>query len=227
MGPELFDTAFKEYSVRWAFKHPKPADFFRTMEDASGVDLDWFWRGWFYSTDNTDVSVDAVKWYQVKKEESNLENKGKVVKKGDLATAGSGEGQNSDNFNDGPQPFSVIPADASFYGEYQNRIDDKAIIDKLENKNLYEITLSNKGGLIMPVIIEWTYKDGTKEIERIPAEIWRLNENQIKKVFVKDKEVVNIVIDPLKETADVNTDDNVFPKVKQASKFDELKKKGK
>ena len=98
---------------------------------------------------------------------------------------------------------------------------------ELQNKNLYEVTLSNKGGLIMPVIIEWTYKDGTKEIERIPAEIWRLNENKITKVFVKDKEVTNIVIDPLKETADVNTQDNVFPKVNQPSKFDELKKKGK
>ncbi|HCM75952.1 MAG TPA: aminopeptidase, partial [Cytophagales bacterium] len=227
MGPELFDKAFKEYSERWAFKHPKPADFFRTMEDASAVDLDWFWRGWFYSTDNTDISVDAVKWYQVKKDETSLENKAKTVKKGDLAMAGNTAGENSDNFNDGPQPFNVIPADANFYGEFQNRIDDKAIMDKLKNKNLYEVTLSNKGGLIMPVIIEWTYKDGTKEIERIPAEIWMLNENKVKKVFVKDKEVVNIVIDPLKETADVNTADNVFPKVNQGSKFEELKKKGK
>jgi len=227
MGPELFDKAFKEYATRWAFKHPKPADFFRTMEDASAVDLDWFWRGWFYSTDNTDISVDGVKWYQVRKEEANLENKGKVVKKGDLAKAGDEADRNSNNFNDDPQPFSVIPADDRFYGEFQNRIDDKAIMEKLEGKNLYEITLSNKGGLVMPVIIEWTYKDGTKEIERIPAEIWRLNENQVKKVFVKDKEVVNIVIDPLKETADVNTGDNMFPRVKEVSKFDELKKKGK
>jgi hypothetical protein len=225
MGPELFDKSFKEYSQRWAFKHPKPADFFRTMEDASAVDLDWFWRGWFYSTDNTDISVDAVKWYQVKKEETNLENRGKNVKKGDLATAGSGE-KNPDNFNDGPQPFSVIPADVSFYGEFQNRIDDKAVMTKLQDKNLYEVTLSNRGGLIMPVIIEWTFKDGTKEIERIPAEIWRLNENKITKVFVKTKEVVSIVIDPLKETADVNTDDNVFPKINKGAKFEELKKKG-
>ena len=227
MGPELFDRAFKEYSERWAFKHPKPADFFRTMEDASAVDLDWYWRGWFYSTDHTDISVDAVKWYQVKKEEANLENRTKSVKKGDLATAGGSDGKNSDDFSDGPQPFSVIPTDASLYGEFQNRIDDKAIVNKLQDKNLYEVTLSNKGGLVMPVIIEWTYKDGTKEIERIPAEIWRLNEEKVTKVFVKEKEVTNIVIDPLKETADINVSDNVFPKVNQPSKFDELKKKGK
>ncbi len=227
MGKELFDKAFKEYSERWAFKHPKPADFFRTMEDASAVDLDWFWRGWFYSTDNTDISVDAVKWYTVKKEETNLENKSRNVKKGDLATAGNGGGKNPNDFSDGPQPFSLIPSDASFYGEFQNRIDDRSVVDKLQNKNLYEVTLSNKGGLVMPVIIEWTYKDGTKEIERIPAEIWRLNEDKVTKVFVKQKEVVNIVIDPKKETADVNTDDNVFPKRNQPSKFDELRKKGK
>ncbi|HNP96361.1 MAG TPA: M1 family peptidase, partial [Cyclobacteriaceae bacterium] len=149
------------------------------------------------------------------------------VKKGDLATAGNGGGKNPNDFSDGPQPFSLIPADASFYGEFQNRIDDRAVVDKLQNKNLYEVTLSNKGGLVMPVIIEWTYKDGTKEIERIPAEIWRLNEDKVTKVFVKQKEVVNIVIDPKKETADVNTDDNVFPKRNQPSKFDELRKKGK
>jgi hypothetical protein len=96
----------------------------------------------------------------------------------------------------------------------------------LQNKNLYEITLSNKGGLVMPVIIEWTYKDGSKEIERLAAEIWRINENTFTKVFAKEKEVATVVIDPLKETSDINTDDNVFPRVQQPSKFDELKKKG-
>jgi hypothetical protein len=95
----------------------------------------------------------------------------------------------------------------------------------MENKNFYEITLTNKGGLVMPVIIEWTYKDGSKEIERLPAEIWRINETKVTKVFQKDKEVVNVVIDPLKETADINIQDNIFPRVVQPSKFDELKKK--
>ncbi len=94
----------------------------------------------------------------------------------------------------------------------------------MENKNFYELTLSNKGGLVMPVIIEWTYKDGSKEIERIPAEIWRLNETKVTKVFAKDKEVVNVVIDPSNETADISLDNNSFPKKNQTSKFDELKK---
>lgn len=224
MGPELFDKSFKEYAQRWAFKHPKPSDFFRTMEDASAVDLDWFWRGWFYSTDNCDMSIDKVRWFQVSDENQNIENKGKNVKKGDLAS-GAGNG-NNDNFNNGPEALNLIATDPRLYGEFQNRIDDKAVIAKMKGKNFYEVTMSNKGGLVMPVIIEWTYKDGTKEIEHLPAEIWRTNEHTISKVFVKNKEVTNIVLDPKQETADVDTSDNMFPKVDQPSKFEQFKKKG-
>jgi len=227
MGPELFDQAFKEYAQRWAFKHPKPADFFRTLEDASAVDLDWFWRGWFYTTDNCDMSLDNVKWFKVRKDQTTLENKTKTATKGDLASGKNGGDGKPADFSQGPEYFSVLPTDNRFYGEFQNRLDDKAVISKMENKNFYEITLTNKGGLVMPVIIEWTYKDGSKEIERLPAEIWRLNETKVTKVFAKDKEVVNVVIDPLKETADISIENNVFPKVTQPTKFDELKKKGK
>ncbi|HRI78452.1 MAG TPA: M1 family metallopeptidase [Cyclobacteriaceae bacterium] len=223
MGPELFDKAFKEYAQRWAFRHPKPADFFRTLEDASAVDLDWFWRGWFYSTDVCDQSIDKVKWYRVRKDQNSVENKGKSVKKGDL-TASSSDG-NPNDFSGGPQPFSVIPTDARLYGDFLNRVDDKALISKMENKNFYEVTLTNKGELIMPVIIEWTYKDGTKELEKIPAEIWRTNEKTVTKVFMKDKEVTNIVLDPKLETSDISTGDNVFPKTAAPNKFDEIKKK--
>ena len=226
MGPELFDNAFREYAERWAFKHPKPADFFRTLEDASAVDLDWFWRGWFYTTDNCDVSLDDVKWFKVRKDQATVENKTKTATKGDLAAKG-GDGTKLSDFSQGPQYFSVIPTNDRMYGEFANRLDDKAVISKMETKNFYEITLSNKGGLIMPVIIEWTFKDGSKEIERLPAEIWRINETKVTKVFAKDKEVVNVVIDPLKETADITIENNVFPKATQPNKFDELKKKGK
>ncbi|WP_333818611.1 M1 family metallopeptidase [Ohtaekwangia sp.] len=221
MGRELFDKAFKEYANRWAFKHPKPADFFRTMEDASAVDLDWFWRGWFYSTDVCDQSIDQVKWFRMRKEEADPEKKNLKVKQGDLNAQG-GE-KKFDNFNNGPEPFSLINTDPRMYGEFRSTIDDKAIMQKLENKNIYEVTLSNKGGLVMPVIIQWTYKDGSTEIEKIPAEIWRINESKVTKVFVKDKEVSNIVIDPKQEITDINTQDNVFPKA-TASKFDEFKK---
>jgi hypothetical protein len=223
MGEEVFDKAFKEYAQRWAFKHPKPSDFFRTLEDASAVDLDWFWRGWFYTTDNCDMTLDEVKWFKLRNSQANLESKTKNVKKGELG-ASAGNGKNN-NFGNGPEYFSVIPTDDRLYDEFQNKVNDTAVITKLENKNFYEITLTNNGGLVMPVIIQWTYKDGTKEIERLPAEIWRLNETKVTKVFAKDKEVANVVIDPNQETTDVNPDDNAFPRVEKPNKFDELKKK--
>ena len=221
MGKDLFDKSFKEYSQRWAFKHPQPADFFRTMEDASAVDLDWFWRGWFYTTDNVDQTVDYVKWYKLRNEQTKIEKQVTAKK----AEAGSGSGKKEFNdFSSGPEPISVLPTDDRFYGEFQGRVDDKALIGKLQDKNIYEIKLSNKGGLMMPVIIEWTFKDGSKEIDRIPAEIWRKNESTVTKVFVKEKEVASVVLDPLKETTDVNTADNVFPKRATESKFDQFKK---
>jgi hypothetical protein len=225
MGKELFDAAFKEYAQRWAFKHPKPADFFRTMEDASAVDLDWFWSGWFYTTDANDQTLEQVKWYRLRNDKATPENKGVTTQQGDLASNGSGK--KYDNFNNGPEPFSLVETDPSLYGDFVSRVDDKEIMSKLKDKNIYEVTLSNKGGLVMPVIIEWTYKDGTKELEKIPAEIWRLDEHKVTKVFVKDKEVTNIMIDPNMETADINIEDNIFPKISRDSKFEEFKKKSK
>lgn len=221
MGPELFDKSFKEYCERWAFKHPKPGDLFRTLEDASAVDLDWFWRGWFYTTDNNNQSIENVKWFKTNVQAKTIENKNITAKEGDL-TASSG----MLDFSAGPQPLTVINTPEAQYGDFRNRVDDQAILAKLEGKNIYEVTFANKGGLVMPVIIEWTYKDGTKEIEKIPAEIWRINEQVAKKTFVKEKEVVNIVLDPKGETADVNTADNVFPRKADASQFDKFKKTG-
>jgi hypothetical protein len=221
MGPELFDKAFKEYAQRWAFKHPKPADFFRTMEDASAVDLDWFWRGWFYTVDNVDVELDEVKWFKVRSEQKDLENKNIKAKQGDLSAKSKDK---LTDFSGGAQEFTMINTDDRMYGEFKNKINDGDVRKRLADKNLYEITLKNKGGLVTPVIIEWTFKDGTKEIEKIPAEIWRVNETEVKKVFMKDKEVTNVVIDPDGATADVNLSDNVFPKKPTESKFDQLKK---
>jgi hypothetical protein len=226
MGRELFDKAFKEYAQRWAFKHPKPADFFRTMEDASAFDLDWFWKGWFYTTDVCNQSIDQVRWFKMRKAETDPEKKNFNVTKGDLVN--KSDGAVSSDFSGGPEPFSLTATDPRLNGEFYSRIDDGAVIQKLQEKNIYEITLSNKGGLVMPVIIEWTYTDGTKETNRIPAEIWRVNENRITKVFVKQKEVAKIVLDPNKEVTDIDTQNNVFPKPKEsATKFEEFKKKSK
>jgi hypothetical protein len=225
MGEELFDSSFKEYANRWAFKHPQPADFFRTMEDASAVDLDWFWRGWFYTTDVSDQSLEQVKWFRLKNQTAAIENKNVKSKKGDLAK--TDEAKNTNDFSDGPEEFTLLETDPSLYGEFRSKVDDKAIINKLQNKNIYEITVSNKGGLVMPVILEWTYKDGTKETEKIPAEIWRTNEFRFTKVFVKEKEVSTVMIDPNSQTADINIEDNFFPRGESESKFDTFKNKTK
>ena len=225
MGPELFDYAFKEYARRWAFKHPTPADFFRTMEDASAVDLDWFWRGWFYTTDHVDLGIDEVKWYRIKQEEETVERQLSNQKQKVSGSEADQEPETASDFEGGFTEFSVIPTDSRYFGEFLNRVDDNAIVQEYSDQNFYEITFVNKGGLVSPIIIEFTYKDGTKEVEKIPAEIWRMNENQAKKVFVKEKEVVNITLDPNAETADIEAENNVFPKREVKSKFEKFKEK--
>ncbi|WP_298777931.1 M1 family metallopeptidase [uncultured Polaribacter sp.] len=184
MGKELFDHAFKTYSQRWMFKHPTPADFFRTMEDASGMDLDWFWRGWFYTTDVTDIGIKNVKKFTASKN-----NDGSVNFK-ENTTEGLGFGTKKDN-------------DSKYY---------------------YEITYNKPGGLVMPIIVEFSYKDGTKERKMYPAEIWRFNDDEITKVFSSTKEIESITLDPDLETADVDTSNNSWPQEK-ADKFDKFKNK--
>ena len=168
-----------------------------------------------------DVTLDDVKWYKVKKAAVDPEKKSVNVQPGDLQKSSQ---EKATDFSKGPKEFTVINTPDNFYGEFRSRIDDNAVRQKLENKNIYEVTLKNTGGLVSPVIIEWTFKDGSKETDRIPAEIWRTNESEVKKIFVKEKEVTNIVIDPNLETADVNVNDNVFPKKPADNKFDQLKK---
>ena len=221
MGHELFDRAFKEYANRWKYKHPRPADLFRTLEDVSAVDLDWFWRGWFYGTDNVEMELSEVKWFKMNTAVNDPEKKTMNVKPGDLA---SSKDQKITDFSNGPLPLTVINTPDANYGQFLSRLDNNMVRKNLEGKNLYQLKFKNNGGLVSPIIIEWTYKDGTKEIEKIAAEIWRTNEQEVTKVFVKEKEVAGIVIDPNLETADINTDNNSFPKKQEASKFDQLKK---
>jgi hypothetical protein len=219
MGPEVFDQAFKEYAQRWAFKHPKPADFFRSMEDASAVDLDWFWRGWFYTNDNVDVDLADVKWFQLRTEKIDPEKKDVKVQRGDLASA-----KGASDFSNGPQQFTLTNTPELLNGEFRSREDDNAIRAKLEGKNIYQLKFRNVGGLVTPLVIEWTYVDGSKEVQRIPAEVWRENEIEVTKLFIKEKEVVNIVLDPNFELADVEISNNVFPKRPSGSRFDQFRK---
>lgn len=224
IGQELFDMAFKEYANSWKYKHPNPGDLFRTLEEATAVDLDWFWRGWFFTTDYVDINLAEVKWYKMKTETISIENKGKQVKSGDLS---AGSETNITDFSQGPQEFTMTETPDAFYGQFLSRLNEGEVKANLEGKNIYELKLKNEGGLVMPVIIKWTFTDGSSEIDRLPAEIWRLNENEVTKTFVKNKEVANITIDPNLELADVDLSNNVFPKIESKSKFEEFKEKTK
>jgi hypothetical protein len=223
IGPQEFDRAFKEYAERWAFKHPKPADFFRTLEDVSGVDLDWFWRGWFYTTDAVDMTIDNVRWFKISSEkqhpETSIRSSGKVVSKGNEKG-----GNDNPGFEKGPSPITLKATLDQQYGEFWSRINEEEIAAKLASKNIYEITLKNKGGLVMPVEIEFVYKDGSREIEKLPVDIWRQDEATFVKSFVKEKEVAQIVVNPNNAIADINLDDNVYPRQAKDSKFDQFKK---
>ena len=220
MGPELFDQAFKEYAQRWAFKHPGPADFFRSMEDASAVDLDWFWRGWFYTVDNVDVDISKVKWFKLNGEQKGFE--GQVeAQAGNLGVSGEDAAQNP--FYAEPKALDI--GDSRVGSEYRSEYNNEEIKARFAGKNLYEVTFENKGGLVTPLIIEWTYKDGSKEIENIPAEIWRRNEAKVTHIFVKDKEVDSMRFDPNKELADTNLGNNAFPRQDVQNKFKRFKEK--
>ncbi|NIG57213.1 M1 family metallopeptidase [Chitinophaga sp. Cy-1792] len=236
MGRDLFDFAFREYARRWAFKHPTPADFFRTMEDASAVDLDWFWRGWFFGTEPCDISLDSVKWFRMDSKnpaENNATAKTAYDKNMDHVArrrnkeAGVKYTVDQDtslqDFYSKYDRFAVSNEDKAAYQQYVNNLtpEEKKLYDS--KKNFYEVTLSNKGGLVMPVILEWTFADGTKETDRIPVYIWRKNEFEITKVFAKDKQVVSVKLDPQRETADIDESNNTWPRQMAPSQFELFK----
>ena len=208
LKPELFDFALKTYSERWAFKHPKPADFFRTMEDASGVDLDWFWRGWFYTNEHVDLAIEGATWLRV----------------------GDGDGQvgePSEGGLDSPGSFDLVASPEAYYGEFRGRYNDAALIDSYRGKEFYELRLTNRGGLVMPVILQFEFEDGTGQRIELPAEIWRKDEREARKVFIFDKRVTAIQLDPDRETADIDVENNYFPRKELESEFEKFKRDSK
>jgi hypothetical protein len=239
MGRDLFDYAFKEYSRRWAFKHPSPADFFRTMEDASGVDLDWFWRGWFYTTDHVDIAMDEVKWYQIDTQdptvEAAFEREQDNAEPADISLMRDvdfiprtyiEEDVSLNDFYTTTDPYMVLELDKVEYTEAMERLSDEEKAMLASGKNFYEITFRNEGGLVMPLIVQFEYEDGREEIRRIPAEIWKMSEPTVTKVFVTDAPVTQITLDPMLETADVDMSDNYWPARPQPTRFELFKSEG-
>jgi hypothetical protein len=225
MGPELFDYAFKKYAERWAFKHPTPADFFRSMEDASAMDLDWFWRGWFYTTGNNDIGIKEVKKYYVT--DKPTENaKSIMARYGRTLDENSSylylASEDNDDFSEDLK--NKTPEDFSLLSEY---ITDKFTDEEKEGlvtpKYFYELVFEKPGDLVMPIIVEFEYEDGTKERKQYPAEIWRKNDAQVTKVFPSSKAISKITVDPDDQTADVNTSNNSWPKNKE-TEFSQFKK---
>jgi len=229
LGRELFDFAFKEYAQRWKFKRPTPSDFFRTMEEASGVDLDWFWHGWFYTTDHVDISVDAVHKMELDSKNPDIdfprfrdiENDKPMPR---FVSQNKAEGKKSwvesnkdiTDFYDENDRFTVTNKDRNSYNKFlkglkpwEKRVFERAIE---ENKNYYVIDFSNKGGLVMPILLQLTYADGTVEDQYIPAEIWRRTPKAVKRLVVTEKELVSVVVDPTWETADVDNENNIYPR---------------
>ena len=231
MGRELFDYAFKEYSRRWAFKHPSPADFFRTMEDASGVDLDWFWRGWFYTTDHVDIALKDVQWYQMSTQNPDIEKPFQEAKAAD-ADAHIGKPRNSvirtmvdevpetRDFYNSYNPYAVSEADREAYKRYRDGLsaEEAAMLDA--GHHFYGLTFENQGGLIMPLVLRFTLEDGQEEVVRIPAEVWLKNEDEFTKWFNFTQPVVQITLDPFLEMADTDRSDNYWPALQEPNKFD-------
>ena len=223
MGHELFDYAFKTYANRWKFKHPTPEDFFRTMEDASAVDLDWFWRGWFYTTDYNDIGIKEVNKYFVSNEPSKevadflKKRRRRDSKQGPMVYMIA---EGSEDFKpEMNKPFKIV--DYKVLDEFVNQNFSEEEKKKLnEPKFFYQVTFNKPGGLVMPIIVELTFEDGTTENHYFPAQIWRMNDQEVNRTFATKKAITKIQIDPKLETADIDTTNNSWPKTTEKSKFD-------
>ena len=221
LGRDLFDYAFKTYANRWKFKNPSPADFFRTMEDASGVDLDWFWRGWFYSIDHVDIALTDIKWFKLSTKNPAIEKPFIREKKDTKPTSITVLRNEKDipvraiesdtaliDFYDKYDPFEITSKDTSDYEEYLERLESDQLELINKDKNYYQLKFQNIGGLVMPLILEFEFDDGTRAEERIPAEIWRKNTKEISKIFAFKKTLKQVVLDPHWELIDANYNNN-------------------
>ena len=233
MGRELFDHAFKTYARRWAYKHPTPADFFRTMEDASAVDLDWFWRGWFYTTDRTDLALESVKSYTPSTADPAVEKARLQQLQAAAAPSISAQRNATDlkgtlvdekpelkDFYNAYNPLAVTAADQQRYAAYRAGLSPEQQQRLGDTQHFYELSLRNVGGLVMPVIVQLTYADNSQEIRTIPAEIWRKNNERVTKVLVTTQPVISFVLDPFQQTADTDLSNNTFPRQPAASRFE-------
>lgn len=232
LGREAFDHAFKNYARRWMFKRPTPSDFFRSMEDASGVDLDWFWRGWFYSVDHVDVSVDEVQWLQLDSRNPAVEKPKRKKEMDELPQTLTKE-RNAPlpkrvdrfpelkDFYDSYDEATALPGEkkkfAALLKDLKEAEIDPALL--LTPHNFYVIKFSNVGGLLTPVILKIEYTDGSSEELTLPAEIWRFNSEKASKLLLTRKELKSVVFDPRQELVDCDVENNFWPRRPVKSRF--------
>ena len=226
MGRELFDHAFKTYSHRWKFKHPTPEDFFRTMEDASAVDLDWYWRGWFYTTDYVDIGVKELKKYYVSdkpNEQMRTYMAARNLTERDLLPLVYLVDEDSEDFD--PNMKGKTPTETSkpLKEFMMDNLTAEERAKVKEPKYFYEVTFDKPGGIPMPLIVEYTYADGSRKNITYPPEIWRKNDAEVKLVLSSQSELTGIIVDPKAETADIDTTNNSWPRKEEKSDFDKFK----
>ncbi|MCB9231821.1 MAG: M1 family metallopeptidase [Bacteroidia bacterium] len=225
IGRKLFDQAFRAYAQRWMFKRPEPADFFRTMEDVSGVDLDWFWRAWFYGTDEVDISVEGVVRYKLdgndpgayldKKDKEEAEYYSNLTISTNHKQVKTYYADKFPNLKDNysiKEEQELTPEMKARYDQWVTTLPEasrEAIQKKL---NFYQISFENKGGCPMPILFSVKYADGSWEEFRIPASIWRLNHPVVRKEVVSEKELVAVLLDPHRELPDTDRSNNHFPR---------------
>lgn len=230
VGRELFDFSFREYAQRWMFKRPTPGDFFRSIEDSSGIDLDWFWRGWFFTTEHVDVAIGEVNLYQVdsgdpKQEKAWLRKEDKEVEfsLSDQRNEGNERlldrvPQLKDFYNDFDE-FDVTPYDKEQYKKYLAALMTYEQELLGVEKNFYAVKFQNLGGLVSPLPLRITYDNGSVDEITIPAQVWRRNDEEITKLFITEHEISGIELDPYRSTADTNTANNNWPPKPEASRF--------
>ncbi len=238
VGRELFDYAFKTYANRWKFKHPSPADFFRTIEDATAVDLDWFWRGWFFSTDHVDIGIDYVKYSRLEDfepggdklamaetMEANAPSISDARNMESIETTFAERDSSLLDFYSSYDKTQVTENDKEEFAEFSGGLSEDEKAMREDSRHYYELSFTNHGGLVMPIIVKFDFENGSETIEHIPAEIWKMGDETVTKVFVFDDKVTNITLDPYLQTADVDLNNNSWPAVQVPSRFELYKKR--
>lgn len=215
LGRETFDRAFRAYARAWMFKRPTPGDFFRTINQESGADLDWFWRAWFFSTDHVDLSLERVAALRL------------VAVPADAIPAPADATPPANltvlrNAAEGRRLMvEQVPRLADAYDRIPERtlagatpsahavVDVQRTLDALGQGGVfYELDIRNRGGVVSPVPIRIDYRDGTSERYVVPVELWFGDTKRAQHILWRAKSIRSVTLDPDAATGDVDRGNN-------------------